>query len=201
MKMPSLHLIKLELYLTLQRFGIINTITSVLVLIGITLWFFVIPHLQLLLGIQHKEWIQAQQALRTLKPQAVPSRPQSALRLETIYNRLGDIHSTEQQLKIIFETAKKNNLVIAQAEYTMTENQSGHYSTYQIALPLKGTYRSIRTFSEHVLAAIPFASLDMMTFKRETIGATVLDAQLRFTLYLKEIPQPGFPKPAADKAS
>ena len=38
------------------------------------------------------------------------------------------------------------------------------------------------------LMAIPFASLDEINFRRDAIGSRTLEAKLRFTLYLNDVP-------------
>jgi len=53
-------------------------------------------------------------------------------------------------------------------------------------LPLNGSYPAVWQFTLQVLAAIPFASLDEISFKREAIVETTADVKLRFTLYLND---------------
>ena len=60
---------------------------------------------------------------------------------------------------------------------------------HQILLPVKGGYSEIRQFCEKTLRTLPFASLDDLSFKRETIGEAELESSLRFTLYLKQPPR------------
>ena len=89
-------------------------------------------------------------------------------------------------LLTLFAVAAKNGLSLNQAEYKFAANQAGMFHTYSIALPVKGQYASIRAFCEQVLLAIPFASLDQIEFKREAINSPLLEAKIRFTLYLDQ---------------
>jgi hypothetical protein len=58
--------------------------------------------------------------------------------------------------------------------------------TYQLNLPVKGSYAAIWQFALSALRAIPFASLDDISFRRDSIGDATVEARLRFTLYLSE---------------
>lgn len=95
----------------------------------------------------------------------------------------------EQQVKTLFAVAAKVPLALHRAEYRFGTNQEGGFHTYQITLPVKGTYEEILRFCDLTLLAIPFASLDEISFKRESIAASTLDANLRFTLYLVDAAQ------------
>ena len=55
-------------------------------------------------------------------------------------------------------------------------------------LPVKGSYGAIWQFALGALRAIPFASLDDIGFRRDSIGDPVVEARLRLTLYLKDVP-------------
>ena len=59
-------------------------------------------------------------------------------------------------------------------------------STYQIVLPVKGGYQPLWQFAMQGLRDMPFASLDEVSFRRDAIAEPVVEARLRFTLYLKD---------------
>jgi hypothetical protein len=63
---------------------------------------------------------------------------------------------------------------------------------YQVTLPVKGSYAAVWNFALDSLRAIPFASLDDISFKRDSIGDDKVAARLRLTLYLAD--QPGVPQ-------
>ena len=56
--------------------------------------------------------------------------------------------------------------------------------TYQVTLPVKGSYGAVWKFGMLALRAIPFASLDEISFRRDAIGDAAVEARLRLTLYL-----------------
>jgi hypothetical protein len=48
----------------------------------------------------------------------------------------------------------------------------------------KGNYVAIRNFTEEILLNLPFAGLDEISIKRETINTPLLEVKLKFSLYL-----------------
>ena len=113
---------------------------------------------------------------------APPSGPDANLAL--FYDTLGERRYAEQQVKTLFALAAKTGLVLSQGEYKSAFEQSGRFHTYQLNLPVKGSYAAIWQFAMLALRAIPFASLDEISFRRDTIGAPAVEARLRLTLYL-----------------
>lgn len=176
--------IRLRTHLALIRFGVSNSVVILVFAFGVVAWLCLFPYLHNELESQHQKLISMQKNLRPerLKPDSSPSV--SVRRVQNFYQRLGDTDCTEQYVKTFYELAKKNNLLITQAEYTLNHQADGMYDIYRITLPLKGNYRSINIFSEQVLKNIPFASLDTISIKRDAITNSTLDVQLRFSLYL-----------------
>lgn len=106
--------------------------------------------------------------------------------LATFYETLGEKRYAEQQVKTLFGIAAKTGLSLDQGEYKFAYDKASRVSTYQITLPVRGPYANIWQFSLQALAAMPFAALDEVNFRRETIMEPVVEARLRFTLYLKD---------------
>jgi hypothetical protein len=106
--------------------------------------------------------------------------------LTLFYGTLGERRYAEQQVRTLFALAGKSGLSLSQGEYQSTRDANAALTTYQITLPVKGSYRAIWQFGLAALRAMPFASLDEISFKREAIGEANVEARLRFTLYLGE---------------
>jgi hypothetical protein len=121
---------------------------------------------------------------------AVPAAPPapSVDNLDAFYAALGPRRYAEQQLKTLFTLAAKNGLSLSQGEYKTGYDRNAHLSTYQVNLPVKGSYGAIWQFAFGALRAIPFASLDDVSFRRDTIGDPAVEARLRLTFYLKDAP-------------
>jgi hypothetical protein len=183
----QLGMIALQARLLVMRFGWGNSVAVVLCLAGLATWVWVVPHLNEQQNIQRQCWLRAQQS-RQADESGMPAERHTTA--EENFNRfsavLGDPLDTEKQIKTLFSLARKTGLALSQAEYKLADDKNGRYRTYQILLPVKGSYSAIRNFCEKALLEIPFASLDEMGFKRESIATGRLEARLRFTLYLSE---------------
>jgi hypothetical protein len=119
-------------------------------------------------------------------PVAAPAPAPAPDNLAAFYGALGQRGSAEQQVRILFGLAEKSGLVLRQGEYKAGFDRNANVYTYQVNLPVKGSYGAIWQFAMAALRAIPFASLDEITFHRDAIGDATVDARLRLTLYLRE---------------
>jgi hypothetical protein len=117
---------------------------------------------------------------------ASPAPPSANQNLAVFYGVLGEQRYAEQQVKLLFDLAAQSNLVLSQGEYKAGFDKASRVSTYQIILPVKGPYQAIWQFAMQSLRAMPFASLDEVGFRRESIAEPTVEARLRFTLYLKD---------------
>jgi hypothetical protein len=115
---------------------------------------------------------------------AVVSGPEQ--NLAQFYANLGDKRDAEQQLKTLFALAAKSGLSLTAGQYRAAYDQNGRFHTYQVSLPVRGSYRALWQFCLQALATVPFAALDEISLRRESIGEPVLEARVRFTLYLKD---------------
>jgi hypothetical protein len=166
------------------RMNPVAIVAVVLFGIGVVMLTWWLPH-------QQKDLVQKQAQLARIehlnksgvaKVAAAPS--QNELRASQFYAALGQDGYAEQQLKAMFDIAGKDGLKLNQGEYKATYARNSDTVAYQIELPVTGPYPTIRQFCEEVLLAIPFAALDEISFKRETISSANLEAKLKFTLYL-----------------
>ncbi|CAH0288966.1 hypothetical protein SRABI118_04012 [Massilia sp. Bi118] len=120
--------------------------------------------------------------------QAAPAPAPPAGSLEAFYAALGPRRYAEQQVKTLFTLAAKSGLSLSQGEYKTAYDRNARVSTYQVNLPVKGSYGAIWQFAFGALRAIPFASLDDVSFRRDSIGDPAVEARLRLTFYLKDAP-------------
>jgi len=177
----------LQSRLLLSRFGWDKMAILLLTACALATWLVVIPRMEAELKAQQAA-IGKLQALKRTEAPSVPAvtLPVPERRLQNFYQVLGQNGYQEQQLKTLFAIAAKNGLALSQAEYKLAHDQDGHFHTYRISLPLKGSYAAIRQFCEQVLEAIPFASLNDINFKRDSIGNAMLEARISITLYLAD---------------
>jgi hypothetical protein len=175
----------LRVRFALLQMGIGNLLAILALLLVLLLWQFWLPHERAQLVATEARLHQVERELKQAPKEAPPPEiAPNQQNLDDFYDILGGKKHAEQQLKTLFAIAKKQGLVLAQGEYKASFERNGQFYKYQIILPVKGQYGVIRQFCEQVLLAIPFASLDELNFKRDSITNRVLEAKLRFTLHL-----------------
>ncbi len=109
-------------------------------------------------------------------------------RLLAFFATLGNRRQNDLHIKLLFDLAKQNGLTLRQGEYQYGYDNAAHVATCQVVLPLKGNYDAIWHFVLEVLRTMPFAALQDINFKRDAIGDAAVSAQVRFTLYLRDVP-------------
>lgn len=137
-----------------------------------------------------QEGAQARRAARLPPPVVAPLAVGggAADNLALFRAALGRQAEVEPQLATLFRIAARTGLVLRQGEYKRGAERNARLHTYQIDLPVKGTYAQVWQFALLALRAIPYAALDDISFKRDSIGETNVEARLRFTLYLQDAP-------------
>lgn len=195
---PKLLRLGCQLRLALVRIGLVNGLSICALVLGLVGWLWVIPQLHAEARVQQSALIKAKTTLAS--PAVAVAFPKSVAenRLSAFYTTLAPTSDAEQQIKTIFAIASHQNLQLNLADYKMATNADGRYQSYQLQFPLSGSYVAIRQFCEQLLLEMPFASLDEINFKRDTINSPKLDAKLRITLYLANTRESG-PAPAVKR--
>lgn len=111
-----------------------------------------------------------------------------AANLALFHAALGSQRDVEPGVKTLFRLAANTGLVLRQGEYKRGFERNAQLHTYQVSLPLKGSYAQVWQFAFLALRALPFASLDEVSFRRDAIGETVVEGRLRLTFYLQDAP-------------
>lgn len=104
--------------------------------------------------------------------------------LTRYYGQFPPQSSTPDWLNKIYKAAATHQIQLIQGEYRVQLSENGKVVHYHIAMPVKGTYTQIRHFIATVLANVPNASLDHVSFEREKIEESTIEAKVTFTLYL-----------------
>lgn len=127
------------------------------------------------------------QALRAQSKTLVvaPKVLNPAEQLEAFYRFFPDEESVPDAMGVLYNAAALHNLNLDQADYHLSTGRDDKLMRYQIVLPVKGGYVQVRKFIAQALAEIPNLSLEGITFNRQKIGETLVDAQLTFTLYTR----------------
>ncbi len=107
-----------------------------------------------------------------------------AAALERLYARFPDAAAIGQQLEQLHRLARAAGLELTQGEYRLEPRSEG-LRPYRMVLPVRGSYGQIREFTAAILKDMPAVALDALQFERKRASEARLEAQLRFTLYLR----------------
>lgn len=101
--------------------------------------------------------------------------------------RLLDRFPTEVQLNAtlgrMLDKAKGAGLQVPSGDYRLQLDKKGPIDRYVLTLPVKGSYLNIRRYVAAVCAEFPDLAVEDIGLRRENIGATEVEAQLRFMLF------------------
>lgn len=104
-------------------------------------------------------------------------------RLRQLQQVLGDSPQATELVRHILVLAQNENITVAQSEYQhQTHAQTGTLQV-QVTQPVRATYPQLRRYVEAVLLAIPNASLDQITAKRESVDQAQVEARLKWSLW------------------
>ncbi len=175
----------LRLRLALARFGTGPLAAGAALVCAALLWLGVLPGM----AARVEDETRSAARLATLPPpRPVISAPELAAdRLAGFYRGLGDSAHTGEIVTRLFEAAAAAGVTLDKAEYKPGHDTPGRFDTYTIVLPVKGDYAKLRLFSEKVLLAVPYAALDDMRFKRGSANDAGVEANLRFTAFLRPV--------------
>ena len=124
--------------------------------------------------------------LRAQAGETPVAAPQSAAeQLEAFYSFFPGEDVLLAVLGLLFESAARENLMLPQGEYKLTRETVGRLTRYDLSLPLKGPYPGLRRFIAQTLKETPALSLQGVSFSRQAVSEIGVDAQVRFTLYVR----------------
>ncbi|MDD4880629.1 MAG: type 4a pilus biogenesis protein PilO [Gallionellaceae bacterium] len=109
------------------------------------------------------------------------------LQLAHFYEQFPPRASAADWLEKVNAAAQSSRLQLMQGDYRFVAGGT-RLAQYQITLPVAGSYPDIRAFITAVLAALPTASVDKVSFDRQEVGDPVVKATVRLSLYLRDEP-------------
>ena len=190
MKLLSPGSFALKLRLAGARFGWGPLLLALMFILGSLCWLWWIPAQNILIGVQTASINQQRHILASTPPLGIRADiSPTQQRLDNFYSALGERRHVASHLHSIFELAQAAGIVFSKGEYKTEYDPASKSTSYQIQLPVTGTYSAILNFCEKVLLTMPFASLDELSVKRDRIGSQVLNVHLRFTLFLHSSPE------------
>lgn len=106
--------------------------------------------------------------------------------LTAFYQSFPTVTNASDALDKLHEAAVNQGVALEQGEYHLVRHGTDKLARYEIVLPIKSDYLHLRRFLSQALADMPYLSLDSVEFQRQKISDTVLDAQVKMTLFLVE---------------
>lgn len=105
-------------------------------------------------------------------------------RLAKFHAALGARANLDQHMRKVYDAARKRGLELDVGDYRLVTDTAGGFQRYQVQLPIDGPFSGIQSFSQQVLLDLSFAALEDIAFQRESIDAPIVEARLRFVLFL-----------------
>lgn len=109
-----------------------------------------------------------------------------ARQLDTFYRQFRTGDALPEHLARLYDIAQAQGIVLRQGDYRLVRERDAKLTRYQVVLPVQGPYIKVRRFLSAALNSIPVAALDQVSFERKRIDDGVVDAQIRFTLFLPD---------------
>jgi|GEM_PF-5034966 len=190
--------LRLQIALLLQRY-------SMWLLIALGMMFLAALCFFLLIAPLKKKVDKLQQKLNT----TLTSLPSTRLRKEPVKDSLQKQNKQlfddtliqperlPEALVQIHKIAASQQLNLLKAEYQYLSTDPFGLAQTKVTLPIKADYLLIRRFCENVLQAMPYVSLDEISFKRESIDVDQISSRIRFTVWMKTFPTQPSPTPIA----
>lgn len=132
-----------------------------------------------------------QQEVSTAKDSALQASeqrrhaPGTVLQLHKFLELLPPLASNAEDIQRLFILAREAGVDLTKADYQLTIEPGLEIVRYQITLPMREKYLTVRRFATESLNALPHLALDELQFARNDTSTDVVDAQLRLTLFYR----------------
>jgi Tfp pilus assembly protein PilO len=165
----------------MARVGWLPVVVAGLLAVALAAQFVLLPILQ-----EKTQVIQRSLADLQTGSQTSPHAHELAARYKSFRSQLAKTDERGALLKLLFKTGSDAGITLSQAEYQWRADAACGCLAMQMVLPIKGGYVPIRRFLDNVLVSLPAVSLDEISFRRSTVKASGIEAQLRLTLYFAD---------------
>jgi hypothetical protein len=108
--------------------------------------------------------------------------------LQVFYEFFPSFDSTPFWINEVVQSAAEHAVEISGTEYRLVREKEVKLARYEMLVPVRGKYSQVRGFIADALRAVPPMALVDVTIKREGVESELLDANLKFNLYLTEGP-------------
>jgi hypothetical protein len=119
--------------------------------------------------------------------ETTPKVVYGAQALKAFYAFFPNIDSTPFWIGEVVKAAAQQGLELNGTSYRMEQEKEVKLARYEMILPLRGKYEQVRGFVAEALRTVPAMSLADVAMKREGVESDLLEANLKFNLYLGEV--------------
>lgn len=109
-------------------------------------------------------------------------------RLELLQATLRPYEEAGELVRKMASVAQAQQINLAQSDYQLQAISGIGVSRVQITQPVRTSYPQLRRYIEAVLQAVPNASLDQVMIGRENVTQLHVDAKLKWSLWLHQVP-------------
>jgi hypothetical protein len=195
MKSPAVQRVAMER--ALQSINPLWLLVVALCVVAMGVWLGLLPKVR-------GQWAAQNQDLQTLRQQMAQAPVEMSLDAApavapglAFQSVLGQVAEVESYVGTLLSLSQTLEMTAVTGEYKLSCDAPTQLCRYRVRLPLFGSYLQIKTFVEQSLLALPMASLDELSIRREAIGSSELEAGLVFSLHLAYPKQSGWlPKEA-----
>lgn len=166
--------------------GLPGLVAVVLALLAAVAWLAAVAPLQA--QIRDADAQLALLARRVRSHAHAPSGPAQPLQDLAMFEQgLQDGRHLGAALARIHDAALHHGLRLEQGEFKLVSQGDDPVARYVMVLPVKAEYRDLRRFTSEVLRQLPSLALEEVSLQRPEPSAQVLDARLRFVLFLAKV--------------
>lgn len=106
--------------------------------------------------------------------------------LQAFYAFFPKMDSSPFWIRELTQVAAQREVEINGADYRMVRETDLKLARYEMVLPVRGKYSQLRGFIADALRTVPAMALADVALKREGVESELLEANLKFNLYLSE---------------
>jgi len=132
-------------------------------------------------ALEARQRIAAERQARSGALQRVAADPRG-MEIERFYRLFPGSDQATKVLDQLHGFAASSGLQVTQADYRLDQRE-GALAAFHVALPVRGSYGSLRKFLNMVLTDIPTASIDSLRFERKAASEPQVEAHVELTLF------------------
>lgn len=106
--------------------------------------------------------------------------------LPAFYAFFPKLDSSPSWIGELVQVAKERGVEITGSDYRMVRETDLRLARYEMMLPIRGNYSQLRGFIADALRVVPAMALVDVAIRREAAESEVLEANVKFNLYLSE---------------